>query len=344
MQVCSLDPGRGSSEIWNAFLQRNEQSHFYQQYEWKAVNERALGHRTHYLAARGEHGIAGVFPIVSVHSRLFGRILCSMPFVNFGGLAVDNNRAENALIDHAIEIAESEHADFLEIRSLRRCERPMPTSTHKVAMSVRLHRDPEVLWSGFRSKHRTAIRRVYSDGVRVISGRDELLDTFYNLMLHSWRGLGTPIYGKHYFRSILEAFGEQIRIFVAYKDETPVATAFNGHFKGTVEGMWAGGMPEYRSLQANYVLYWEMIKDACERGFQDFNLGRSTVDSGAEAFKKKWNAIPQPLYWQYYLPRGSGIPELNPSNSKYRIAVALWRRLPVWATRMIGPRLAKSIP
>jgi lipid II:glycine glycyltransferase (peptidoglycan interpeptide bridge formation enzyme) len=175
-------------------------------------------------------------------------------------------------------------------------------------------------------------------------GHTEMLDIFYEIMCQSWRTLGTPIYRKSYFRSILEVFGEKIRIFVVYRGDTPVATAFSGYDKGTAEGMWAGGVPKYRNLNSNYVLYWEMIKLACEAGLDRFHLGRSSADSGGETFKKKWGATAQQLYWQYYLPDGGEIPQLNVNNPKYQLAIAVWRKMPLWATRVLGPTLARSIP
>ena len=78
--------------------------------------------------------------------------------------------------------------------------------------------------------------------------------------------------------------------------------------------MWAGGGPRARELSANYVLYWEMMREACLRGCASYHLGRSTADSGAEDFKKKWNAESQQLYWYYHRPDGGPMPELNVAN------------------------------
>ena len=114
-------------------------------------------------------------------------------------------------------------------------------------------------------------------------------------MEQSWRALGTPLYSFSYFAEIVAQFGDLTRIFVCWHGRSPVAVAFNGYFNGTVEGMWAGMRPGYRDLQANYVLYWEMIRDACERGFVRYHLGRSSVDSGSEQFKKKVERYGQPV-------------------------------------------------
>ena len=102
--------------------------------------------------------------------------------------------------------------------------------------------------------------------------------------------------------------------------------------------------PSTDSNLSGYVLYWELIKNACETGAKFFHLGRSTKDSGAEVFKKKWNADAMQLYWHYVLRTRTEIPSLNPSNPKYRLAIRTWQRLPVSLTKVLGPFIAKHIP
>jgi hypothetical protein len=38
------------------------------------------------------------------------------------------------------------------------------------------------------------------------------------------------------------------------------------------------------------------------------------------------------------------MPELNVNNPKFKLAIAVWQRLPVAVTRMIGPPVARLIP
>lgn len=330
--------------MWNRFIFENLSATFYHQLEWKLVNQREFGHETRYLASIDEGQVNGVLPLVLIRSRLFGNTLSSLPFVNFCGPFAKSPEIEKALLAYAYEIARQEDVDYLELRSLNLCDRELLVSKDKVSLTVSLAESSEQLWDGFTSKHRNNIRRAYKSGLRVEQGQLELLDTFYDLLSRNWRDLGTPIYRKRFFRTILETFNSQTRIFVVYHGETPVATALNGYFQKTVEGMWAGSPFQYRRLQSNYVLYWEMIKSACDEGYCEFHLGRSSVDSGGEAFKKKWGGVIKQLYWQYYLPRGGNIPQLNVNNPKYSIAIAAWRKMPLWLTKAIGPTIARSIP
>ena len=75
-----------------------------------------------------------------------------------------------------------------------------------------------------------------------------------------------------------------------------------------------------------------------------FHLGRSTASSGGEEFKRKWNAEAAQLYWYFHRTAPGPMPELNVDNPKYRLAIAAWQRLPMWMTRIAGPKLARLIP
>lgn len=331
---------------WDRFLSTVPGSNFYQAYGWRTINSGHFGHHTHYLLAKSasDDRIYGVLPLVMIRSSIFGNILSSMPFVNFGGLAAINAEVSKALLNRATALTSELNADYAELRLLQPLGEDLPTALHKISMSIELDDDPDKLWQAFSSKHRTNVRRVYKNDIEVQHGGIELLDEFYDLLSQSWRRLGTPIYAKAYFAEILREFPEQTRIFMARHQNVPIATAFNGYYQDTVEGMWAGTSPDYQRLQPNYVLYWEMIKHACENGYRHFHLGRSSADSNAEQFKKKWNATAQQLYWQYILNKTRDIPQLNVNNPKYALAIAIWQRLPLPVTQWLGPLLARSIP
>jgi len=332
------------AESWDRFVLASEAGSFYHRFGWSRILRESLGVEPFYLMARSDDQVVGVLPLVLLSSRLFGRILCSMPFLNFGGPCADSGAVARALIDAAIRKSHELEVDYLELRCAARIPTDLASSTHKVSMSIALDRDPDVLWNGFTSKHRTNVRRAMKNQLVVASGGWELFEEFFAVLERSWRDLGTPLYGRGFFASVLAEFPGETRIHVCRYGERPVAVACNGMQGGVIEGMWAGGMPVARSLNANYVLYWHMIQEACRLGFGRFHLGRSTVDSGGEWFKTRWNANALQLYWYYHRPRGGAMPALNVDNPKYRNAIAAWRRLPLWVVRRVGPHIARNIP
>jgi len=335
---------RADAAEWNAFLARTPGGSFYHLFEWGDVNRSELGHEFMPLVARSGGNIVGVLPLVFVRSRIFGRILCSMPFVNYGGPCAETPSVAVALTRAAMDAAKSGGADYLELRCTSKLDVDIPVSMRKVSMTVELAPDPDVLWNAFTSKHRKNVKRAYKDELATKVGGQELLPTFYSIMEESWRSLGTPLYKRSYFERIVATFPESTRIFICHRKDEPLAAAFCGYHNGIVEGLWAGGTVASRKLDANYVLYWEMIRDSCQRGFQRFHLGRSTADSGGEVFKQKWNATASQLYWHFYRPDGGAMPELNVANPRYQLATRIWRKLPAAVTRVVGPPLARIIP
>jgi FemAB-related protein (PEP-CTERM system-associated) len=330
--------------VWNEFIRACPTASFYHMFQWSFVNREQLRARPLYLAAVERGQILGVLPLILVSSRLFGRILCSMPFVNFGGPCASDAAIQHLLARAAIVKANELAVDYLELRCTRPLELDLPVSLQKVSMTIELAADPDVLWNGYTSKHRKNVKRAYKNDLAVEAGGPELVPIFYSVLEESWHNLGTPLYARSYFDSVMRALPDNTRIFVCRRAAEPVAVAMTGYFNGVVEGLWAGGRAVARELDANYVLYWEMIRDACHRGYRTFHLGRSTADSGSEEFKRRWNAEASQLYWYFHNRHGAHTPQLNVNNPRYRAAIAAWKRSPRWLVRALGPMIARAIP
>jgi FemAB-related protein (PEP-CTERM system-associated) len=329
---------------WNAFVHASSRASFYHLAEWRSINEECFGLKTCYLGACDGDRLVGVMPMVRLKSLLLGNLACSMPFVNYGGPAGDNDAIEQELLTASAGVAAEWGVEYLEIRSQRHLGNEYPCSEHKVSMTIALDPDPEAVMARFKRDQRGEIRRAAKRGFVTKVGH-ELVDDFYEVLSDGWRELGTPIFNVHYLKAILRAFPEAIRVFVVYApDGSPAAGALIGIHKGTVEGMWLGMRAVHRQQLVGYVLYWELIKYACELGATTFHLGRSSKDSGGEQFKKKWNAETMQLYWHYVLRTRTEIPALNPTNPKFRLAIKTWQKLPLAVTRVLGPFIARSIP
>ena len=107
-EVNTYDEG----SAWDRYVLNHSMGSGYQLMGWRRVVERAFGHRTFYLMARDEHEqVRGVLPLVLLSSRLFGRFLVSMPFVNYGGVLTDNFEAQRALLDAAARLATQPRGD-----------------------------------------------------------------------------------------------------------------------------------------------------------------------------------------------------------------------------------------
>ncbi len=50
------------------------------------------------------------------------------------------------------------------------------------------------------------------------------------------------------------------------------------------------------------------------------------------------------MVWSYWVREGCGVPELSPRNPKFRLAIEIWKRLPLPLTKVIGPPIIRNIP
>jgi FemAB-related protein (PEP-CTERM system-associated) len=188
------------------------------------------------------------------------------------------------------------------------------------------------------------VRKAEKNGLSLRLGQLELLDDFYAVFARNMRDLGTPVYGKDFFRNVLLGFPDTTRILAVIKEGKTIAAGIVSWYRLTMEMPWASSIGDYKSLCPNNLLYWEAIQFAIVNGCTGFDFGRSTPNEGTFNFKKQWGAEPVQLYWQYLLESGQSMPELNNKNPKFEMAIKVWQKLPVALTKLVGPRIVRSIP
>jgi FemAB-related protein (PEP-CTERM system-associated) len=329
---------------WDAYVEMHPQRSAYHYSGWPRLIARAFHHDPVLLAAVDGSRITGVLPLIVMRSRVFGRFVVSLPFLNEGGLLADDESAENQLIDGAIGVARRASADYLELRHTRRHSARLADRQHKVAMTLPLRRQADEQWQALDRKVRNQIRKGEKSGLTVTSGGADLIDGFYQVFARNMRDLGTPVFGVSLFRETLRTFPDNSRVFCARHNGSLVAGSIV-HWRGrSMEVIWASALREANPLCANVLLYWHMLQFAIEQGCERFEFGRCTPGEGPFNFKRQWGAEPRPLVWEYWHGRPSADLDKTPGNPKYRAAVALWQRLPLGLTTTMGPRIVRSIP
>lgn len=329
---------------WNDFVYSSDQCNCYHLAGWREIIQRACGHKCYYLSSEDGNEINGILPLVLMKSVFFGKYLISMPFFNYGGMAAYRADVRKSLMDKAIDLAQTHKADFIELRTTTPMDGFM-SKMAKVSMRLRLPTGFETLRNSFPSKLRSQIKRPTREGMYSKIGREKELDGFYKVFSQNMRDLGTPVYPKNFFKQILLQFPERTWICTVYsRGDEPVASGFLVGFKDTLEIPWASSLREYNSHSPNMLLYSSVLQFACENGYEVFDFGRSTPGEGTYKFKEQWGAKPLQLHWHYWLSNGGKLPELNPRNPKYRAVIAAWKKLPLWFTNLVGPKIVRNIP
>jgi serine/alanine adding enzyme len=337
--ICSAE---GRSE-WDAFVQHFSRATFCHAYQWWSIIQDTYGHRPIYLIARCGRRLQGVLPLFLVKSRVFGRSLSSMPFLDYGGPCADSPEVAAKLLNHAVGLLKDLGANYIEMRGCDPSGANSIARLDKVTMILDLSSGVDRLWNFLQAKVRNQVRKAEKSGLRVAFGGAELLEEFYPVFAVNMRDLGSPVHHFSFFSNMLAQFGQQAELAIIRDGNRPVGGLVSLFFRDAVVIPWASSLREDFSKCPNNLLYWEAIKHAVERGCKRFDFGRSSINSGTYHFKKQWGARPVQIYWQTLTRTGEPRRASSNADSRYQLATTVWKRLPVALTTFIGPRLRKYI-
>lgn len=329
--------------VWEEYVRRSPSTTLAHSWGWRSAIEETYGHKMLYLMAERQGIVRGILPLVLVKSPLLGISLTSMPFLDCGGVSADDTATEAALLDAAGTLQQTYRARCIELRHAHPIA-GLPVLPHeKATMVLDLTSGEQRLWTALPAKVRNQVRKAEKSGLTVTSGGHELISDFYDVFVINMRDLGSPVHSRELFVRMAEAFGSAMRITLVRDRHKTVGGLVSLFFKDTMLVPWASSLREYFSKCPNNLLYWRAIEQACERGCKTFDFGRSSVGSGTYEFKRQWGSEPLPLHWQVISRSAEGGSAVSAADSKFRIALEAWKRLPVGLTRILGPRIRKYL-
>jgi hypothetical protein len=91
-------------------------------------------------------------------------------------------------------------------------------------------------------------------------------------------------------------------------------------------------------------MYWSLIEQSSREGCSGFDFGRSKKGTGSFDFKSAWSMQVEELPYRYQLVKAKEIPHLSPVDAKFQLPIAVWKKLPLSWTKIIGPMVIRSIP
>jgi FemAB-related protein (PEP-CTERM system-associated) len=315
---------------------------------WSHLVEKTYGYAIHRFEARENGQTSGILALTEVKHPIFGHYLATSPFGSYGGFAFSSIEARDALLREAQVLARARGVEHANVR-FEAGDRENPPadwvqSPLYCTYRVDLIQDVEQMLRSFGSDHRNHIRKSLKKRFMMVVGHLDLLDDAYEGLSRSMHELGSPYHSKHYLRWMAEALGNALEFVVVYDSKERLAGA--GVFisqVGIVMNLHANILRQFRSEYAGEFFYWSVIEHYARKGLKIFDLGRSLNGSGNETFKMKWKPHKIPLAYWYYLPKGREIPELNQKSPKFQLAIWMWKRLPSFIVRILGPRLIRGI-
>ncbi|MGC1378352.1 MAG: GNAT family N-acetyltransferase [Anaerolineales bacterium] len=328
---------------------------------WTSIARSNYAFPVHRLETEQESGVNGILSLVEIKHPLLGHYLTTSPFGSYGGFAFSSPEARDALLARARQLGDDLGAEYVNVRfappSGAGLGVGLPTSASAdeppegwvqdpvyATYLMDLASDPESLMPNFSSDHRNHIRKSLKKGFAVKFGHLDLLDDAYEGLARSMHELGSPYHSKAYLQSMAVALGDALEFVVLYGPKSKIAGAGVFIARGSVvTNLHANILRRYRSNYAGEFLYWKVIERYCQKGFQTFDIGRSLIGSGNETFKLKWKPRKQLLAYWYALKPGGELPHINQKSPRFRFAIAMWKILPAFIVRPLGPFLIRGL-
>ena len=311
-------------------------------FAWRRVVQKAYGIRPLFLAAFDGDTIVGTLGLFEITHPVFGHYLSTAVFGNDGGLHFENPAVRDALLAEGQRLTQAVNADYLAIRSRTEALHGFRDDVRYRTAVIDLEGGAEAVWNRLPAKTRNQIRRGQKEGFTVQTGPDQL-DDFHAVFHHHMRDLGSPAHSLAFYRAVVEHFGECAEFTVVRDGGELAGGALLFRHNVTATNYHTVALHKYNRRCANYLLYWAMIESSCARGDRWFDMGRSMADSSTLSFKGNWNPAIVPLHYNYFLGRAKEIPNLNPANPVFRLQIAAWRKLPLFVTKFLGPRLISGL-
>jgi FemAB-related protein (PEP-CTERM system-associated) len=330
-------------KTWNEYVLRHPSATFFHLMEWGHVLEQTFPYRPFSCVAWREGRISGILPLFLVRNLPFGHALVSTPFAVYGGLCVDDAETELALLHYAQTLARQMKVRYLELRH-QEALGPMPAKDLYVTFRKEIDRDLDKNMAAIPRKQRRMIRQGDKYGLVARMGGEEFLKGFYHIYAHSVHNLGTPVFPRKFFANLLREFGSACRILAVFHDEHMVAGVMTFFFRDQIMPHYGGALRDAFQYAVNDFMYWNLLCYGAEQGYRIFDFGRSKQGTGSYDFKRHWGFEPTPLAYQYYLVRQKTLPDQNPLNPRFSLAIQTWKQLPFGLTQWLGPSIVKFFP
>ena len=325
---------------WDNFVYACDEASFFHLSGWQDIIS-SVGHTCYYIYATQHHSIVGVLPLARVKSLLFGDALVSTPFCVYGG-AIGSADVKRFLESAAQQLATQLQVQHLELRNQRLEPNQLYTRVQHANFASPLADTPELILAAIKKKQRAVIRHALNESLEYTL--DPAIDDFYHTYSQSVLNLGTPVFCKAFFAKILATFPNETEVLTVRKDNNAISSVLSFYFKGQVLPYYGGGTEQARLLKSNDFMYYQLMCHAQQnKQCQQFDFGRSKIDSGAYHYKKHWGMTATELPYQYYLVTAKALPNLSPNNPKYQFFIRLWKKLPLDFSQWLGPKLAKYL-
>ena len=328
---------------WDAYVRNHALGTPFHLAAWREAIEESFGYEPRYLIAADHGHTVGVLPLFLVKSIFTKSALISTPFAVYGGILADTPEVARALYDSANALGEQLGVQYIEYRNAytEQCVGP-PNVERYVTFRQTIGKTDEEILQNIPRKTRYMVRKAAKQPFTVQTTK--ATSRFYDLYTANLGRLGTPAFPRRYFESLIRHFGADVDIREYELDGKLASAVLTFYFRDQILPYYGATEPAFNAHAPTNFMYYDQMCWGAHNGFRTFDFGRSRKGSGSYDFKAHWGMEERPLPYEVVLIRQRQLPNFSPANPRFRLAIDIWKRLPLWLTRFIGPRLIRLVP
>jgi CelD/BcsL family acetyltransferase involved in cellulose biosynthesis len=295
--VWEVDPL--SDPRWNALIENHPQASVFHSTAWLTTLRTVYGYEPFVLTTSPPRSdLTNGLVFCRIKSWLTGWRFVSLPFSDHCEALVDGPEELDDMLLHLKKALHDRKWQYLEIRPI--FHRPGNHLGLETSLTYHFHRldlrktTQELFHAFHKDCVQRKIRRAEREDLRYEDGNSEaLLQKFYRLMVETRRRQFLPPQPLAWFRGLVSAFGNELKIRVA-----SILTL--RHHRRMVY-KYGGSIASQNKLGGMALLFWKTIQEAKDMGLEELDLGRSDTDNlGLITFKEHWGATRTAIeYWTY---------------------------------------------
>jgi hypothetical protein len=268
------------------------------------VLQETYGHQPFYFGAIAQGRLLGILPVMELDRPLRGRRGVSLPFTDYCPVLGSETMAPARLWESCRRQGQTRGWRSFECRGMTEDMAEAKPSLSFYAHEIGLSPGEERLWTGFKSRVRTPIRRAQEAGVKVeFETGAEAMTIYYALHCQTRRKHGLPPQPYSFFKNIQRYVMAKDGGWVALArwQGRVVAAGIFVHLGRRAIHKFGASDPACQQLCANHLLLWETIRRYCHGGFESLELGRTSIgNEGLRQFKLGFGAEEKPLRYCRY--------------------------------------------
>jgi hypothetical protein len=289
-QVCEpaiIDPLQCPG--WDTLLAAHPEGSFFHGTAWARVLQETYRHRPAYFGSVANGRILGLLPVMEIDSPFTGRRGVSLPFTDHCPALRSEDLEAAALFARCLQYGRERGWRSFECRGLIDGQQNAKSSLSFYSHRILLPRGEASLWTGFKSRVRTPIRRAQEAGVKIdLETSPEAIRAYYLLHCRTRSKHGLPPQPLSFFQNIQQhalAKGNGWVALARWQQKIVAAGVFV-HLGRRAIHKFGASDPAFQHVSANHLLMWEVIRRYCREGFEFLDLGRTSMaNEGLRQFK-----------------------------------------------------------